>query len=410
MTSARRIPWLPGVAAVLLVAVLFVANQLRTGSRSSDGPTSAGRSAPETILAAEPADPWRLPLSVERPAMHYARFETLDRSDGLPSNRITTVLVEGDTIHAGTDRGLAIGRAGAFRVYTREDGLANNYVTSISRDDFSGTLWISTLGGVSRLSGGRLRTFNSRNSGLSNDVVYHVVARNGLVWAATAAGTACLDVRTGAWVLYDQTNSIMHEPWCYALALGPERAFIGVWGGGIVELDRSSGRWREHRDPDGEMELDLLRDDGPIHDVTSFVAYDSGVLWQATYFGLSRYDGRHWRTYLREDTGLPGDFLNHVTARGHTAWLSSDEGFGVFDGHTCVVYRRRDDGRCEVTIRRDGGEEERTVLSTAPAHNYVLWAQGDDREVWLATAAGLSHGFARTSEVEMRGLRTERSK
>jgi len=408
MTSARRNTWLAG--GVLLVAALFAANQLRGGPRSSDSPTPAGRPAQDALLPAEPADPWRHPDPVDRPAMRYERFETLDKSDGLPSDRVTTVLVEGDTIHAGTNRGLAIGRAGAFRVYTREDGLANDYVTSISRDDVSGTLWISTLGGVSRLSGGRLRTFNSRNSGLSNDVVYHVVARDGLVWAATAAGTACHDVRTGAWVLYDQTNSIMHEPWCYALALGPGRAFVGVWGGGIVELDRSNGRWRDYRDPDGEMELDLLRDDGPIHDVTSFVAYDAGVLWQATYFGLSRYDGRRWRTYMREDTGLPGDFLNHVSARGHTAWLSSDEGFGVFDGHACVAYRRRDDGRCDVTIRRDGGEEERTVLDTAPAHNYVLWAQGDDHEVWLATAAGLSHGTARASESETRSPRTERSK
>ena len=54
----------------------------------------------------------------------------------------------------------------------------------------------------------------------------------------------------------------MHEPWCYSIAIGPGRGWIALWGGGIAEIDRQSGRWREYRDPDGEMEIDLLADDG----------------------------------------------------------------------------------------------------------------------------------------------------
>jgi ligand-binding sensor domain-containing protein len=215
-----------------------------------------------------------------------------------------------------------------------------------------------------------------------------------LVWAATAAGASCLDTRSGSWAVYDHENSIMHEPWCYALASGPGRTWIGVWGGGIVELDRTTQHWREYRDPDREMEIDLLRDDGPIHDVTAFVAYDEGVLWQATYFGLARFDGRRWNSYTADDTGLPGDFLNHIGSRGHTVWLASDRGLGVFDGTECVSYVRRDDGKCDVTVWRDGSEVERSTLPTAPADNYVLWAQGGETDVWIATARGLSHGIA----------------
>jgi ligand-binding sensor domain-containing protein len=402
--GVRRAPW-PGLLAALAalgVAALLVLPRLH--SAPAPARTSAAAEPPPA-----PPDPWSPPAHLPRPAMRYERFETFTRADGLPSNRVTTVLVEKGRICAGTDAGLAIGKPGAFHVYTTANGLAHDYVTSVSRDERTGSLWISTLGGLSRLSGNTLRTYTARNSGLVNNVVYHVVARDGLVWAATAAGTSCFDVRAGTWALYNQTNSIMHEPWCYALALGPARLFVGVWGGGVVELDRTTGRWREHRDPDGEMELDLLRDDGPIHDVTSFVAYDAGVLWQATYFGLSRYDGRHWRSYLTEDTGLPGDFLNHVAARGHTAWLSSDQGFGVFDGTTCVAYHRLPDGRCRVRVTRAGKLAETGTLATAPGHDYVLWAQGGDHDVWLATAAGLSHGFARAAGGDARGSDAERS-
>ncbi len=385
------------LAAIALLAVLVLVLPWIVPAAQREAVTTPEEPPPAPARSAA-VNPWLPPGAVPASAIFYERFETITTADGLPSDRVTCVLVEGERLWAGTDKGLAVREQGAWRTLTPAKGLAHGYVTSVARDDVAGDLWISTLGGLSRLTGEHLQTYTQRNSGLMNDVVYHVVAGDGLVWAATAAGTSCYDVRAGTWALYDHENSIMHEPGCYAAALGPGRTWIGVWGGGIVERDRATGRWRAYRDPDGEMEIDLMRDDGPIHDVTSFIAYDAGVLWQSTYFGLSRYDGRRWRSYLQEDTGLPGDFINHVTARGHTAWLSTDQGLGVFDGSTCVTYRRRDDGACDVLVTRDGKLAEQRTLSTAPAHNYILWAYAGPRDVWLATGKGLTHGIAPASE------------
>lgn len=344
--------------------------------------------------AAAPASPWVAVPAPAEPLPFYEHFETLTVDDGLPSDKVTTVLVDGGDLWVGSDRGLARRRGGAWSYWTEADGLGHRYVTSLAHDPRTGDLWISTFGGLSQLSGGRIVTYTQLDSGLMNDVVYHVVVADGQVWAATAAGTSRYDTTSGSWALYDHENSIMHEPWCYALAVGAGRTWIGVWGGGVAELDHATGRWREYRDPDHEMEIDLLRDDGPIHDVTAFVAYDAGVLWQATYFGLSRYDGRRWRTYRKEDSGLPGNFINHVSARGRTAFIGSDEGFGVTDGETFAAYKRDAGGRCEVTIHRGGALVERRTLATAPADNYVLWTLAGDGDVWLGTGRGLSHGTA----------------
>ncbi len=339
-------------------------------------------------------DPWAASTAGRSAALFFDRFETLTVADGLPSNKVTTVLAAGGDLWVGTDYGLARRRGGAWTTWTEEDGLGHRYVTSLALDPRTGELWVSTLGGLSRLSGEGITTYTQQTSGLMNDVVYQVVTDGELVWAATAAGTSAYDPATGSWALWDHENSIMHEPWCYSIALGPARTWIGVWGGGIVELDRTTGRWREYRDPDREMEIDLLRDDGPLHDVTAFVAWEDGVLWQATYFGLSRYDGRRWRTFRRADTGLPGDFINHVAARGQTAYLGTDEGFGVFDGTTAVTYRNREGGGCDVTVFRDGELVEERRLATCTGDDYVLWTQPGDGEVWIATAQGLSHGIA----------------
>jgi ligand-binding sensor domain-containing protein len=383
----------PRVASFALIVALGVAASALIAGLASERPAVlAGESPAVPPTAAD--DPWAPPAVVEHPALFYDRFETIGRADGLPSERVTCVVADGDVLAVGTDDGLAVRRAGVWTVYREKDGLAHRYVTSIARDAASGDLWIGTLRGMSRLTGATMRSYHQTDSGLPNDVVYDVVVDGGLVWAATAAGAGCLDVKSGAWSSFDVKNSIMHEPWCYAAAVGPGRAWVAVWGGGIVELDKKSGLWKEYRDPDGEMEIDLIRDDGPIHDVSSFVAYDAGVLWQSTYFGISRYDGRRWNTFTAADTGLPGDFVNQVAARGRTAWLATDQGLGVFDGETCVSYKRAKDGGCDVRVWRGGKEIERRTLATAPADDYVLWAQGGARDVWLATGRGLSHGIA----------------
>jgi ligand-binding sensor domain-containing protein len=377
-------------AAALLAAVAA----LMAGLAGERGALVANEPVSASATSRPAADPWAKPERAKRSALFYDRFETIGRADGLPSDRVTSVLADGDLLVVGTDDGLAVRRGGKWTVLGEKDGLAHRYVTSVSRDAATGDVWIGTLRGLTRLSGDALRTFRQTDSGLMNDVVYHVLCEGPLVWVATAAGVSCLDTRTGGWALYDVKNSIMHEPWCYALAVGPERAWIGVWGGGVCELDRRTGLWKEYRDPDGEMEIDLLKDDGPIHEVTSFVAYDDGVLWQGSYFGLARYDGRRWTSYTAADTGLPGDFINHVAARGTTSWISTDQGLGVFDGETCVSYRRAAGGACDVRVWRGGREAERRTLATAPADDYVLWAQGGETDVWIATGRGLSHGVA----------------
>jgi ligand-binding sensor domain-containing protein len=379
-------------AATVLSALALGAAVVAIGALA-DRRAPALAEEPRTTPSAVRPDPWAQPATPKRPTLYYDRFETLGVADGLPSERVTAVLAVKDDLAVGTEDGLALRRGGKWTVFHEKDGLAHRYVTSLARDA-AGDLWIGTLRGLSRLTGPTLTSYRQTDSGLMNDVVYHVAVDGRLVWAATAAGTSCLDTLTGSWSLYDVKNTVMHEPWCYSVAIGPGRTWIGVWGGGIVELDRAGGETKEYRDPDGEMEIDLMRDDGPIHDVSSFVAWDEGVLWQSSYFGLSRYDGRRWNSYTAKDTGLPGDFIVHVSARGHTAWLASDQGFGVFDGSTCVSYRRAAEGRCDVRVTRDGREVERRTLATAPGDDYVLWTQGGDDDVWIATGHGLSHGLA----------------
>lgn len=386
-------------AAAVAGAAAFVA--LRNGAATE--PARAGEGvvpAPAPETATPPADPWAVPADLPPPVLYFDRWETLTTKDGLPSDRVTCVYAEGKDLYVGTEHGFGMRRGGRWTTFGKKEGLPHGYVTSVARDAAADVTWISTLKGLVRIAGGKVEVFTQKSSGLQSDVVYHVKVDGALLWCATGAGISVLDTRTGSWSLFDHENSIMNEPWCYAVTTGPERVWFGVWAGGIVELNRRDRTFRDYHDPDGELEIDLLRDDGAIHEVSSFASWDAGLLWQSSYFGVARFDGHRWMSWTERDGGIPGDFVVHVAGRGRAAYIATDQGFGVIrnEDDTCVSYKRTPEGKCTVrTVTRFREVGVRTI-DTAPASDAAMWVQPLGDEVWVATGAGLSHGFAAASQ------------
>ena len=66
---------------------------------------------------------------------------------------------------------------------------------------------------------------------------------------------------------------------------GKDKVYLAVWGSGLLEYDVRTSRWKEYLDPDGEMEIDLYRDDGINHVIVTGASPADGVLWISTYFG-----------------------------------------------------------------------------------------------------------------------------
>jgi ligand-binding sensor domain-containing protein len=327
--------------------------------------------------------------------MPVFRWENFTTANGLPDNHVFCVLVDDKRIWAGTENGLGLYEDGSWKTYRPADGLAHRAVLSLAVDRRTGDVWTGTMGGLSRISAGRIDTFTQLNSGLSNDIVYGVGVQNDFVWTATAAGASRFNTRTGQWDLFNATNTPMYEIWTYAVSPADDKVYYAVWGGGVLEYDVKTERWKDYNDPDGETEIVLMKDQGLIHEITTSVSYVDNVLWVATYFGASRYDGRYWHNFLAKDSGLPSNFLNQVKAvDANRAWFSTDKGLAYYDGMNWAVYRPKlDTHKPEMWVRDASGNITKIPVQTAPAHNYVLGVdfQGDD--IWVATAKGLSHGI-----------------
>lgn len=331
----------------------------------------------------------------KQPSMPRFRFENFTTANGLPDNHVFCVLVDGNRVWAGTENGLAVYEDGNWKTYTTADGLAHRAVLSLALDKRTGDVWAGTMGGLSRISSGRIDTFTQLNSGLSNDVVYGVSMEGEHVWVATAAGASMLDLRTQQWTLYNERNTPMVEIWVYGVNATPTKVYFAVWGSGLLEYDQTTGRWDKYDDPDGETEMVLFKDQGLIHEIVTSVSYVDNIVWAATYFGDSRYDGRYWHNFLTKDSGLPSNFTNSVKGLdAHRAWFCTDKGLAYYDGTNWAVYRPSlSDGKPEMLVRDANGNVTNVAVDSAPAHNYVLGIdiQGDD--IWVATVKGLSHGI-----------------
>ncbi len=336
----------------------------------------------------------------ETPALPFplvARFENFGEKDGIPSHKIHFVLKTRDgKLWLGTNNGLCVREPkGKFRRYGPENGLSHPVVLGLAEDPLTGDLWVATMQGLSRFSGGKFTVFTQTNSGLPNNVVYAVAVIENAVWAATPAGTGVYDIKSKTWSLYDQNNADMEEPWCYAIAAGDGVVYIGVWAGGVVEFNPRTGLFKSYRDPDGDNQFQLTPDSGPIADITSWVAFDAGILWQGTYFGLSRYDTKEatWQTWVQDKTPLLSKFVNTVYAHGRVAWVATDRGVSVTDGTYWANYTVDEKGQGSVRTYRPGRAPENRAMATALANGFVMAVWADDHEAWFATSNGLSHGI-----------------
>ncbi len=336
-----------------------------------------------------------IPVAGATPDMPQFRWENFTTANGLPNDHVFCVLVDGARIWAGTEDGLALYDAGKWKVFRPADGLAHRVVLSLALDKRTSDLWVGTMGGLSRISAGRIDTFTQLNSGLANDIVYGVGVQGDFVWVATAAGGSRLNTRSGQWNLFNERNTPMYEIWNYAVSPGPDKVYYAVWGGGLLEYDIKTERWKDYNDPDGETEMVLFKDQGLIHEITTSVSYIDGIVWVATYFGASRYDGRNWHNFLTKDSGLPSNFLNFIKgADANRAWFCTDKGLAYYDSINWAVYRPAlDTHRPEMLVRDADGNTTPIQVTTAPAHNYVLGIDFQNEDVWVATAKGLSHGI-----------------
>ena len=118
----------------------------------------------------------------------------------------------------------------------------------------------------------------------------------------------------------------------------------------------------------------LFRDQGLIDEIVTLVSYmeEDKVLWAATYFGDSHYDGRYRHNFLTKDSGLPSVYQSGK-GRGRQACV-------VLHGQRTGVLRRRELGGVHALahfgeagddVRDAKGNVTEISVASGRADNYI---------------------------------------
>lgn len=394
-----------GLAVIAALAGGYFLGQLHRES-GEDGATSRGvpaASAQES--AAEVGEDARgepVHAGQDVPPRKFVQF-----SIG-PANA-KTILAERDQAWIGTSNGLIHydPKTDRYIRYDNTSGLLSNGIFHVSRIDEE--IWVGTYGGglSVRSPSGQWRNYNIP-SGMGDAFVYDVLkARNGDIWIATWSGAnrvidgAMDDIES--WRLYtvENTEGGLPNDWVYGLSEGANGEIWLATEGGLARFTEE-GQWAHWTHEQGvgapyervQADQPFKNDPGQFSShharqkveqgledvqvaynpnyVVSLEVDDEGNVWTGTWgAGLSRFDGRTWRTYTVAD-GLPG---NHVFALGRDGqgriWAGTSRGLARFDGKGFVA------------LGKDDGLVSQVIFSIAFAEDGDLWVGGLGGVTWF---------------------------
>jgi signal transduction histidine kinase/ligand-binding sensor domain-containing protein/CheY-like chemotaxis protein/HPt (histidine-containing phosphotransfer) domain-containing protein len=280
-------------------------------------------------------------------------------ANSLPSERITSLLREGDDLWIGTWGGLVHFDGAQFVVHETENGLPSERINALALDT-EGVLWVGTDRGLSRFDGKDFANFSSAD-GLPSDEIHALqFDYNGDLWIGTSS---TIQFRDGGGLSRYDGEKFVNFSSADGLAGNDIRTLFAdiegnLWVGTASGLSQYQGLHI----------LSLSTVDGLADDHIHALAADAqGPFWIGTHNGLSYFDGKGLKNFSGKD-GMPNPTVRalETAADGHV-WIGSEGGLSHFDGKTFTNYSKRD------------GMPHDVVLSLA---------QNRDGQLWIGTWAG----------------------
>jgi len=266
--------------------------------------------------------------------------------------------------------------------YTRNDGLANEYIFAMLADSHGG-IWFGTNGGgASRLEQGKWQTFFPMH-GLADYWVYAFAEQaGGDIWIGTWNGVNRYEPDSGRLTTY--VKELVNE-WVYGAAVDHhDRVWFGTEGG-VSMFDGSQWHSWTHKDGLGapnsaglppspntglgtrsRHDLNVMVEGRPSYNpnyVFCLRIDADDQVWAGTWGGgVSHFDGRRWSNLTTAD-GLAGDivFSMDVDEQG-VMWFGTQRGISRYDG------------RQWQTLGNDQGLKNESVYSIVAVPGGDIWA------------------------------------
>lgn len=323
------------------------------------------------------------------PAIEY---RVADRFDVGANIYVRALAIEAGTLWVGTSMGvmeIELATQNLLNTFTRQDGLANEYIFAIGVD-IHGYKWFGTnAGGASRYRDGDWQVYFPMH-GLADYWVYAFAEqRDGIFWIGTWDGANRVDLDTMEFTTFKE--ELINE-WVYGLAVdSKDRVWFGTEGG-VSMLDGE--QWTEWNHADGigaanEAALPASANTGlgtrTRHDLSVIVdgqeSYNPNYvfaafadandrIWVGTWGGgVSRFEGGSWHNLSMQD-GLAGNIVYSIAQDNAGAyWFGTNRGVSRYDGRSFSNY---------------------DAASGLPGNHVYAIAVTPGNDVWVGTRNGVA--------------------
>jgi ligand-binding sensor domain-containing protein len=220
---------------------------------------------------------------------------------------------------------------GTYEKFTKDDGLASNYVNAIVIDA-DGIKWFGCLDGLTRFDGTSWTTIDSTDGLTGSGVSTLEVDLAGNLWAGNSRGLHKFDGRTWThikWTDYSQSTNYTSFS-IDALTVDKQG---NLWCGSFSEVTRYDGinltnYTSEHGLAPG--------------DVQSLAVDREGGIWCGTTAGVSVFDGESWTAYDSSDGLIDNNVQAVAIDSSGNKWFGTPLGVSRFDGSTWTSYDTTD--------------------------------------------------------------------
>lgn len=286
-------------------------------------------------------------------------FMVYDEQNGLPSRTINHLYRDSQLrIWISTSAGVGLYSNGKFKSYTIKDGLPTNLVWYVIEEQNKRIL-IATAAGVVlyQPENNKFQPFLRTQNGLTGNEINCMLRDSGRnLWVGTDVGLSKLSVQT--FETYDDRQLRLNTSVWAVFCDSKGGLWFGTTGEGLIQFSALDS-----------VRYHTIAQGLPSNYVRAINEDAEGNLWLATYGGVSKYDGRKFSTYTKED-GLPDNTVFTVLPdpKGDI-WFGTDKGISRFDGKTFTNY----------------------TTAQGLANNYVRTTLIDRKgRLWIGTYGGIS--------------------
>ncbi|WP_206485974.1 two-component regulator propeller domain-containing protein [Thalassotalea sp. G2M2-11] len=166
----------------------------------------------------------------------------------------------------------------------------NAFVRSLAVEPKKQSLWVGTSMGVHQVDyiSGDLKSTFTREHGLANEYVFAItVDKDGYKWFGTNAG-GMSRYKDGEWKTFFPLHGLA-DYWVYAFANHPDGSlWVGTWAG-VNHVNRQTLEFKTYV-------KELINEW-----VYGIDIEENGTIWFGTEGGVTRFDGQHWQSWNHDD-------------------------------------------------------------------------------------------------------------